>query len=301
MEAIAMALGGAACVGVVALSAIVQKRHERAKKRLAFLEDRDRSATLEIIRTRARLYESVAEGMLARAGRGARLEMRFRSQYGEDVLAWEILGRPLAGTFIEIGAYDGRELSVTWALEAMGWNGLLVEAMPERAAQARTNRPFSVVEHAACAGPGSTGVATFSVLEDEQLASDMRSSLELEAWERERVRSGKSREKKVDVPLTTLGALVPKEWGGIDLAVVDVEGAELGVLEGLGMEDARLRPRVLIVEDNTKGVEARVPSLLERHGYGAAGWIGVNRVWVRRDEDDVVRRARDVLRETWTH
>lgn len=48
------------------------------------------------------------------------------SQAGQDRFVWELLG-PEWGIFLDIGANHPTEISNTYALEQMGWNGALVE------------------------------------------------------------------------------------------------------------------------------------------------------------------------------
>src|SRR3954467_449899 len=56
--------------------------------------------------------------------------LEFRSQFGEDSMLWALFAGQLDGFFIEVGAFDGYDCSVTYALEAIGWKGLLVEPIP---------------------------------------------------------------------------------------------------------------------------------------------------------------------------
>jgi hypothetical protein len=66
------------------------------------------------------------------AGRTATLPVDFSAQFGEDILLWDIFRGQNDGFFIEVGAYDGVELSVSYIFEALGWRGLLVEALPDQ-------------------------------------------------------------------------------------------------------------------------------------------------------------------------
>lgn len=49
------------------------------------------------------------------------------SQAGQDRFAWEVLQHKTDGTFLDIGANHPTEISNTYALEQMGWTGILVE------------------------------------------------------------------------------------------------------------------------------------------------------------------------------
>src|SRR5438046_3290669 len=43
------------------------------------------------------------------------------------------------GTFVEVGAFDGFTYSNTWGLAEKGWEGLLIEPIPEHARKCRDN------------------------------------------------------------------------------------------------------------------------------------------------------------------
>src|SRR3954451_1905594 len=62
------------------------------------------------------------------------------------------------GVFVEAGAYDGFTQSNTYWLERFrGWSGVLVEAIPELAEQAKRNRPRSRVVQCALVSDDFTG------------------------------------------------------------------------------------------------------------------------------------------------
>jgi hypothetical protein len=146
-------------LGAAALLTVVLRRsHARLKSELRRTDQRVRALGKQHLLIQAALYESVARHTLADAGRAPVRAVRFLAQYGEDVLAWEILGRPLNGTYIEIGANDGVTYSVSYALECMGWRGLLVEAHPDLAEECRAQRPGSLVVHAACGRAGAESI-----------------------------------------------------------------------------------------------------------------------------------------------
>ncbi len=230
---------------------------------------------------------------LARVGRSPRMDLEFRAQFGEDVTAWELLGKPLEGFFIEVGAFDGVSYSTTHALEALGWTGLLVEPIPARAEACRKNRPHARVVHSALAGPAAAPEATFHVLEDEY--GGMLSYAEglSQGHHVEQVHAANVRKVSVRVPVTTLDRLLEGHAGPIDLVTIDVEGAELELLAGFDL--ARFRPRVVFVEDSTFGNNPALDALMARGPYQVAGWVESSRVYVRADEPGLVRRAREVL------
>jgi len=73
------------------------------------------------------------------------------AQNAEDIRVWRAFkGLASSGdfsgfTYIDVGANNPWELSITGSLYSMGWRGLLIEADPELAAELRASRPGDVV------------------------------------------------------------------------------------------------------------------------------------------------------------
>ncbi|KAL7459547.1 hypothetical protein ACHAWC_011342 [Mediolabrus comicus] len=135
------------------------------------------------------------------------------------------------GIFLEMGALDGITFSNTLMFEqCLGWNGLLIEANPKSFTKLRENRPCAItVGEAACKvddGPtlrlaGNEGVA--SIVKDD------------------------AKDNVVEVPCRPLSQML--EENGIDrinFFSLDVEGAELAVLQTLDWEKVKID--VLMVE-----------------------------------------------------
>ena len=55
--------------------------------------------------------------------------MKF-SQNNEEIVIHNYFGNK-KGTFLDIGAHDGKDLSNTWALSQSGWGGVCIEPSPE--------------------------------------------------------------------------------------------------------------------------------------------------------------------------
>jgi FkbM family methyltransferase len=56
--------------------------------------------------------------------------MNFRGKEGQDRWAFEILGKPKYGFYLDIGAHNGIDNSNSYAFEQIGWNGICVEPNP---------------------------------------------------------------------------------------------------------------------------------------------------------------------------
>lgn len=247
---------------------------------------------MQLLRTRQRVYALEAEAALGREGRKPKVPVEFRSQFGEDLFVWDALGGQKEGFFIEVGAFDGYHYSVTYALEAVGWKGLLVEAIPERYEQCVARRPDSRVVNAALSRKGSTGTTTFTVADDH--FGGMLSYLDENGAHAKQI-GNRIPTKKVTVPLTTMDALLSDHVGEIDVAVIDVEGGELDLLDGFDL--ARHRPRMVLIEDNSRGKEPALGQYMANQPYAHVGWIEVNRVYVRQDCVDIRDRLMAVSRD----
>ncbi|MGP1347874.1 MAG: FkbM family methyltransferase [Phycisphaerales bacterium] len=279
-------------VAVVALGVALGAVWRRAAKLKRRLGEADRAIAAQRtrgLRIEKRLARADALRCLERAGRAPALEMRFRSQFGEDVLMWELFERSLGGRCLEVGAHNGVDLAVTWAFEAMGWECLLIEALPESVASCRAHRPGSRVVHAALGASGG-GVARFHRV----VGRETHSFLEASDWQDKKV--GSKRTEVVEAPLRTLTDVLEEVFDGggrLDFAIVDVEGGEAAVFAGLDL--SRLGPRALLVEDSTGGGAGSVRDVLTGGGYEHIGWLEENALYVRRDESALVERARVLL------
>lgn len=153
-----------------------------------------------------------------------------------DVLLADSLSWPQGGTFIELGGNDGLQASNSFLLEQeLGWRGILIEPIPELAAEAARNRPSATV---ICAAASSSARCEVIPMHYEDLVS--------------KVASGAN---AVMVATTTLSTIIDQVAHGKapDLLSIDVEGHELEVITGLDLE--RHRPKWILVEtDNPEAV-----------------------------------------------
>ncbi|MBL8991045.1 MAG: FkbM family methyltransferase [Phycisphaerae bacterium] len=214
----------------------------------------------------------------------------FRSQNGEDHLLWALLGDEPPGYYVEAGAYDGLMYSVSAVFEQVGWSGLLVEPLPERAAECRANRPLSRVAQTALSRPGAPATATFTQMRQ----GEMLSYLDLTEGHRQRLaRETEVTPASVEVPVATLDSLLSDHRGSVGFCVFDVEGGELALLEGFSVE--RWRPRVMLIEDNTFGRDRTVVEHLAGRGYRRIATADANDLYIRADDQEMLTRAQRLL------
>ncbi|MBX9735866.1 MAG: FkbM family methyltransferase [Phycisphaerales bacterium] len=226
-----------------------------------------------------------ARTLLNEHGRKPRMPMHFRSQYGEDMLLWALFEGQLDGFYIEVGAFDGVTLSVSYAFDAIGWDGLLIEALPEVASACKHNRPHARVENFALARAGATGTTTFNLAGDGP--GSVFSYREPTASHTQLLQQQGVKSREITVPVTSLDALLESQapTRPIDFAVIDVEGGEVELLAGFDIE--RWKPRALLIEDNTRGQDPALNSVFASLPYELVGWVEVNRLYIRNDEPEL--------------
>jgi FkbM family methyltransferase len=206
----------------------------------------------------------------------------FRSQFGEDMLAWDMLGNEIHGTYLEVGGFDGRSLSVTYALDAMGWNGLLIEPIKARFEESLKNRPNAIQQNYLLGKRGCGGKAELQVVEGlEMFSGASGNKIDFEP--------AKEKPIRIESVLTTdLDSALVEAFPDnvqLDLAVIDVEGSECDVLDGFSLDV--WKPRVIIIEDNSFG---RDDSMNKYFGdYQLYGILACNRVYGLRSDPQVWR------------
>lgn len=164
--------------------------------------------------------------------------------HGMDAKLEQILGRD-GGFFVEAGGFDGYTQSNTYYLERFrAWRGILVEPMPELAAEARRNRPTAQVFQYALVPADRDG----EVIEMEfgELMSTVRGTHD-DDWTAPGLTLGWRDHRVERVTGRALSALLDEVGApAVDLLSLDVEGYEASVLGGLDLD--RHAPAWILVE-----------------------------------------------------
>jgi FkbM family methyltransferase len=217
-------------------------------------------------------------------------EPQSHGQFAEDRILREIFGDQPVGYCVEVGAYDGRTGSATYAFEQRGWHCLLIEPIPALVDEIRKQRACTIVN---CAASDKEGTATFFVAENvEQM-----STLELKADHLEWIEHFGGAVKQTTVRTATLDSLLAEAaFPEIQFITIDVEGHELAVLQGFSLEAHR--PRIVIIEDNSASEDpyasrgdARVAAYMSEHGYVHFRRTGVNEWYAHESDTQLVRPA----------
>lgn len=139
------------------------------------------------------------------------------------------------GVFVEAGANDGVNYSNTYYLErARGWTGVLVEGIPDLYRACVRHRPRSQVFNCALVAPEDEGHLV--TMQYSNLQSIVAGALPYEHVEAGLL-SQEERTYEVQVPGRTLSSVLDEAGvTDIDLLVLDVEGYEAPVLQGLDLD-----------------------------------------------------------------
>ncbi|WP_165821063.1 FkbM family methyltransferase [Nocardioides gansuensis] len=162
------------------------------------------------------------------------------AQNREDVVLWRALGNVQNGRYVEIGANDPVQDSITKAFYDRGWTGLVVEPDPVFAGRVRRARPLDHVVEAAVTSAGDTvtlhrapGTGMSSLVDSVGVANAKRGIT---------VKDLEVRGARLDVLVEEAGlAHTP-----VHFLMVDVEGAEADVLASVDLR--AWRPWVLVIE-----------------------------------------------------
>jgi FkbM family methyltransferase len=207
-------------------------------------------------------------------------------QNAEDVVLRRALQDVAAGFYVEVGANDHRELSISRPFYDAGWHGIAVEPVAELAEEFRRERPRDIVVQAAVTAADVDAV-TLHLIEGTGL-----SSLDQQVTERHADAGYESR--AVTVPARTLDSILAEAEAPADIhfMVVDTEGTEADVLASIDLR--RWRPWVIVVEatrplTNEPTHDAWEKDLLDAD-YEFCLFDGISRFYVASEHAERLRR-----------
>lgn len=163
------------------------------------------------------------------------------SQEGEDVLVLRFLDWKRDGFFVDVGAHHAIRFSNTYALYRRGWRGVNIDATPGSMASFNALRPEDTNIEAAISD--RTTRLIFHMFTEGALNTfdaDLADSY---------IASGHALKERIELatrPLADVLDEVVPAGRRIDLLSVDVEGAELAVLQS--NDWVRFAPEIIILE-----------------------------------------------------
>ena len=171
--------------------------------------------------------------------------MEYRTSYAqnrEDFLIAAFFPDVETGHYVDIGAADPTQYSVTRLFYEQGWSGVNVEPIPELAERLRAERPRDMVVQA---GLGAKeGTATLRQYAGSGLSTTSGEMMDTHAT---RATPETAEFEDYSIAITTLAALLREQpLPHIHFLKVDVEGSEFDVLSG---NDWNLfRPELICIE-----------------------------------------------------
>ena len=201
------------------------------------------------------------------------------SQYGQDQIVFELLGKPKTGVFIDIGANDGLTFSNSFLFEEKGWQGICIEPHPTIFIELQNNRKCHCVN--ACIADKDGWVNFLAVEGPSHMLSGIYSFMD--RHHRERIEK-EIAEHGGNKTLIKVEALTPatllKRYSiiGIDFLSVDTEGCELPILHTFNFDENSAR--VISLENGTRS--SSLFKFLSSRGYSLHKCIGCDELYVRR-------------------
>jgi FkbM family methyltransferase len=171
----------------------------------------------------------------------------------------------IRGTFVECGAFDGElECSCRFFEEHMGWNGYNLEPVPWLFDALERNRPRSCNLNLALSNVN--GSAPFETVVHPQFGRQCTNgSLHHAASHRKLLIDAGCTFEEITVETITWKRLVAaQKMSRVDLLVLDVEGYELAVIDG--MSGCKVLPDIFCVEFGHVGFDI-IGERLQALGY----------------------------------
>jgi FkbM family methyltransferase len=209
-----------------------------------------------------------------------------------DLQLVEVLNHKRNGLFIEAGANDGLTQSNTYYLEkVLGWQGILIEPLPDKAQRCKRNRRKSEVLNTALVGQDYVGETV--KISPANLMSVVRDDRFDSSWVDEHLKLGLqvqnlTESPPIEVPASTLQKILSgRGIRHVDFFSLDVEGYELEVLKGIDFDACRFD--WMFIETRQEN-EAQIDQLLGAHRYI------VSRTWVNESYANKLYRYREPVK-----
>ena len=207
------------------------------------------------------------------------------AQNFEDLMLWRALHDVAPGFYIDIGAADPNEDSVTRAFYDRGWSGINVEPTPDHFDALAAIRPRDITLR--CLVGAAPGEAELYCFADTGL-----STLNGEFAQRH-IAEGRE-PKKICVPMRTLKDICTAHApADIHFLKIDVEGAEAEILQGADF--VAFRPWIVVVEATEPGTQIENWQGWEEHltkaGYRFVWFDGLNRFYLAAERWETLRHA----------
>ena len=201
------------------------------------------------------------------------------SQYGQDQVVFDLLGKPKTGVFIDIGANDGLTISNSLLFEEKGWQGICIEPHPTIFNELENNRKCHCVN--ACIADKDGWVDFLAVEGPSHMLSGIYSFMDPHHRERidEEIAENGGNKTIIKVEALTPATLLKRfSITEIDFLSVDTEGCEFPILQTFNFDENPAS--VISVENGSRS--ASLFKFLSFRGYSLHQCIGCDEVYIRK-------------------
>jgi FkbM family methyltransferase len=207
------------------------------------------------------------------------------AQFYEDYILGYVFKDQKTGFYVDVGANDPDDSSVTKYFYLAGWRGINIEPIPELVGKLNKSRPEDANKGVAISD--KPGELTFY----KGVKASGLSTLSAKIAASHRARGFEF--TKIRIPVTTLNAVLDEEAQNkpeITFLNVDVEGFEKQVLSSIDLK--RYHPRVIMAESTAPLTEVAThqlwESILLNNGYIFAMDDGLNRYYVHSSQESLL-------------
>lgn len=203
------------------------------------------------------------------------------SQNREDVLLWRVLKHITPGFYVDVGANDPSDDSVTRAFYERGWCGINIEPLARHIQALQQQRPRDINLRVAV-GASDGELEIF----DTSVRGWATANAEVAQAHRDngvQVLSSRVSVRRLDGIFAEFAPATP-----VHFLKIDVEGFEEAVLQG--MDFARWRPWLVMVEatvPNSQVLDDHWEPLLTQAGYGCVYFDGLNKVYLAHEHPEL--------------
>ena len=207
------------------------------------------------------------------------------AQNFEDLMLWRALRDVTEGFYIDVGAADPDDDSVTRAFYDRGWRGINIEPTPEYFEVLVAARPRDLTLR--CLAGAKSGEAALY-----HFANTGLSTMDAD-FEARHVAEGRASEE-IHLPVRTLAEICREHApSDIHFLKIDVEGAEADVLSGADFN--AFRPWIVLVEATEPGSQKENwqnwEGLLTKAEYRFVWFDGLNRFYLAAERWEALRSA----------
>jgi hypothetical protein len=212
---------------------------------------------------------------LARKTFLTKYQRSYYSQFGEDAILRELVGRKKQGFYVDVGCYHPKRFSNTYMLHRRGWFGINIDMEEDKVFCFKLARPN---DHNIVAAVSNSN-------EQVTIFRDRPFSLgtTINPVIGERICGGVGAETILTKTLDEIIIASPFKDLIIDVLSIDCEGHDFSVLMSLDID--RFKPGILIIEDQLMDIElilvGETYQYLRSKGYILRSWTHLSLIFVR--------------------